>query len=68
MVIDTGFLPGAEDELVALAHELADMQRIAVAEMLRCIVGAGDKPLAESIAAERRAVSQPWARRTSARA
>ncbi|MBI3784626.1 MAG: enoyl-CoA hydratase/isomerase family protein [Deltaproteobacteria bacterium] len=40
----------------ALARELADMPRIAVAGMLRCIVGAGDKPLAEGIAEERRAV------------
>jgi enoyl-CoA hydratase len=40
----------------ALARELADMPRLAVAEMLRCIVGAGEKPLAESIADERRAV------------
>ena len=32
------------------------MPGIAVAEMLRCIVGAGEKPLAESIADERRAV------------
>lgn len=40
----------------ALASELADMPRIAVAGMLRCIVGAGDEPLAEGIAEERRAV------------
>jgi enoyl-CoA hydratase/carnithine racemase len=40
----------------ALARELAAMPSIAVAEMLRCIVGAGDKPLAEGIAEERRAV------------
>jgi enoyl-CoA hydratase len=40
----------------ALARELADMPRIAVAEMLRCIVGAGEKSLAESIVEERRAV------------
>jgi len=32
------------------------MPTIAVAGMLRCIVGAGDKPLAEGIAEERRAV------------
>jgi enoyl-CoA hydratase len=39
-----------------LARELADMPSIAVAEMLRCIVGAGEKTLDESIADERRAV------------
>jgi enoyl-CoA hydratase/carnithine racemase len=39
-----------------LAHELAGMPALAVAGMLRCIVGAGDEPLAEAIAAERRAV------------
>jgi enoyl-CoA hydratase/carnithine racemase len=39
-----------------LAHELAEMPALAVAEMLRCIVGAGDRPLAEGIAEERRAV------------
>lgn len=40
----------------ALAVELAAMPSVAVAAMLRCIVGAGDKPLAEGIAEERRAV------------
>ena len=40
----------------ALAQELAEMPAIAVAGMLRCIVGAGEKPLAEAIAEERRAV------------
>lgn len=40
----------------ALARELADMPAIAVAGMLGCIVGAGEKPLGESIAEERRAV------------
>ena len=44
------------DRAQALARELADMPRIAVAGMLRCIVGVGDRPLAEGIAAERRAV------------
>jgi enoyl-CoA hydratase len=39
-----------------LALELAAMPAIAVGEMLRCIVGAGEKSLAESIAEERRAV------------
>jgi enoyl-CoA hydratase/carnithine racemase len=40
----------------ALARELADMPAIAVAGILRCVVGAGEKPLQESIAEERRAV------------
>lgn len=40
----------------ALAHELAAMPAAAVAGMLRCIVGAADKPLDEAIAEERRAV------------
>jgi len=40
----------------ALARELAAMPAIAVREMLRCIVGDGDKSLEEGIAAERRAV------------
>jgi enoyl-CoA hydratase/carnithine racemase len=39
-----------------LALELAEMPAAAVAEMLRCIVGFGDRPLAEGIAEERRAV------------
>jgi enoyl-CoA hydratase len=39
-----------------LARELAAMPALAVGEMLRCIVGAGEKSLAESIAEERRAV------------
>jgi enoyl-CoA hydratase len=39
-----------------LALELASMPALAVSEMLRCIVGAGEKSLAESIAEERRAV------------
>ena len=39
-----------------LAQELARMPRLAVAGMLRCIVGAGEKPLAEGISEERRAV------------
>jgi enoyl-CoA hydratase/carnithine racemase len=39
-----------------LALELAAMPAIAVGEMLRCIVGAGEKSLAESLAEERRAV------------
>lgn len=39
-----------------LAHELAEMPAVAVAEMLRCIVGADEKSLVESLADERRAV------------
>ncbi|MBW2421213.1 MAG: enoyl-CoA hydratase/isomerase family protein [Deltaproteobacteria bacterium] len=39
-----------------LALELAEMPALAVAEMLRCVVGAGEKSLDESIADERRAV------------
>jgi enoyl-CoA hydratase len=39
-----------------LAHELAAMPATAAAGMLRCVVGAGDKSLAEAIAEERRAV------------
>jgi len=40
----------------ALAQELAEMPALAVAEMIRCVVGAGEKSLAEGIEAERRAV------------
>jgi len=40
----------------ALAAELADMPAIAVAGVLRSVVGAGEKSLAEGIAEERRAV------------
>ena len=40
----------------ALAHELAAMPPRAVAGVLRCVVGAGDAPFDEAIAAERRAV------------
>jgi enoyl-CoA hydratase/carnithine racemase len=39
-----------------LAQELAAMPAVAVRGMLRCIVGAGDEPLADAIAEERRAV------------
>ncbi len=38
------------------ALELAEMPAIAVAGVLDCVVGAGERPLAEGIAAERRAV------------
>ncbi|RMD85294.1 MAG: enoyl-CoA hydratase/isomerase family protein [Candidatus Dadabacteria bacterium] len=44
------------DRARALAEELAAKPAIAVREMLRCIVGHGDAPLQEAIAAERRAV------------
>jgi enoyl-CoA hydratase len=39
-----------------LALELAEMPATAIAGMLRCVVGAGEKSLAEAIAEERRAV------------
>lgn len=39
-----------------LASELASMPAVAVAAMLECIVGAGDRSLAQSIADERHAV------------
>ena len=48
------------DELKAAAHalalELAAMPPIAVAGVLRCVVGAGDAPLEEALAVEREAV------------
>lgn len=44
------------DRAAALAAELAAMPAAAVAGILRCVVEAGDKPLAEGIAEERRAV------------
>jgi enoyl-CoA hydratase len=44
------------DRAHALATELAAMPATAVSEMLRCIVGAEGRTLAESIADERRAV------------
>jgi enoyl-CoA hydratase len=40
----------------ALADELAEKPAAAVAGVLGCVVGAGEKPLAEGIAEERRAV------------
>jgi enoyl-CoA hydratase len=40
----------------ALAHELAAMPPMAVAGVLRCVVGAGHLPLDEALAEERRAV------------
>ena len=39
-----------------LAHELAGMPSVAVAGVLKCVVGAGEASLAEGIAEERRAV------------
>lgn len=41
-----------------LARELAAMPPVAVAGVLRCVVGLGDAPLAEAIAEERRAVKR----------
>ena len=40
-----------------LALELAGMPAVAVAGVLDCVVGAGERPLAEGIATERRAVA-----------
>jgi enoyl-CoA hydratase len=40
----------------ALATELAAMPPLAVAGALDCVVGAGEAPLGEALAAERRAV------------
>jgi len=40
---------------LALAHELAEQPPLAMAGALRCIVGAGEKPLNEALAEERRA-------------
>ncbi|MBK9521842.1 MAG: enoyl-CoA hydratase/isomerase family protein [Rhodocyclaceae bacterium] len=42
----------------ALAHELAEKPALAVAAMLRCIVGSGHKSLDEALADERRAVHE----------
>ena len=44
------------DRAEALAAELATMPAVAVAGVLRCVVEAGEKSLAEGIAEERRAV------------
>jgi enoyl-CoA hydratase len=44
------------DRAHELARELADMPAIAVAGVLRCVVGAGDRSLPEALAEERRAV------------
>lgn len=42
----------------ALAHELADKPSLAVAAMLRCIVGSGHRSLDDALADERRAVHE----------
>lgn len=44
------------DKAHELAAELADKPALAVAGVLRCVVGSGEKSLAEGIAEERRAV------------
>jgi enoyl-CoA hydratase len=44
------------DRAQALAQELADMPALAVAGVLRAVVGAGEKSLEEGLAEERRAV------------
>jgi enoyl-CoA hydratase len=46
------------DRAHALAVELAEKPATAVAAVLRCVVGAGEKSLAESIAEERRGVME----------
>jgi enoyl-CoA hydratase len=50
--------PNAElqDRAQALAQELAAMPSLAVGKMIECIVGYGDAPLEDALAAERRAV------------
>ncbi|MGH0034060.1 MAG: enoyl-CoA hydratase/isomerase family protein [Myxococcota bacterium] len=50
--------PNAElkERALALASELAAMPALAVAGVLRCVVGAGEKSLDEGLAEERRAV------------
>lgn len=40
---------------LALAQELAEQPPLAVAGVLRCVVGAGDRPLTDALAEERRA-------------
>lgn len=49
-------LAGLKAAAAALARELALMPPIAVAGVLRSVVGAGDAPLAEALAEERKAV------------
>ncbi len=44
------------DRALALAKELAAMPALAVAGVLRCVVSAGERSLAEALAEERRAV------------
>jgi enoyl-CoA hydratase len=44
------------DRAHALAQQLADQPAAAVAEVLRCVVEVGERPLADGIAAEREAV------------
>ena len=48
--------PKLKERAFELAKELSDMPRIAVSEMLRCIVEYGDQPLQEGIYQERQAV------------
>ena len=54
--------PNAElkTRAISLAEELASMPRIAVAAMLRCIVGSETKTLEESLNDERAAVHETW--------
>ncbi len=45
-----------KERALELAKELSEMPRIAVSEMLRCIVEFGDQPLQEGLYQERQAV------------
>jgi enoyl-CoA hydratase len=55
-----------KDAALALARELAARPPIAVAGVLRCVVGAAEKPLAEALDEERRAVRRCAASRDQA--
>jgi enoyl-CoA hydratase len=55
-----------KDAALALARELAVRPPIAVAGVLRCVVGAAEKPLAEALDEERRAVRRCAASRDQA--
>ncbi len=51
-------MPGLKQRAHALAHELASQPPIAVAGVLRAVVGAGEASLEEALAAERSAVQR----------
>lgn len=59
-------LSGLKAAAHALAQELAAMPAIAVAGVLRCVVGAGELTLSEALAEERRAVHRCFASRDQA--